>query len=158
MDHLIKIEGSYGTQNDLDYFISLANNSIQSKSHTELAASNFIAIILYQIFFNYWITDFEEEKSNKGMEEEVIETLKEIIFNCGEKGIYLSELPDAYIDYSAKTINCIKLGYSNLEEFVYSKLQSFTRIDVHESHYEPKLFYEENPSKLCIMVYEIFSI
>lgn len=46
MDHLIKIEGSYDTQNDFDYFISLANNSIKSKSHTELAASNLIAIIL----------------------------------------------------------------------------------------------------------------
>ena len=90
---------------------------------------------------------FIGNKINIGLEEEVIETLKKIIFDCGEKGIYLSELPDAFIDYSTKPINYIKLGYSNLEDFVYSKLQSFTRIDVHESHYEPKLFYEENPSK-----------
>ncbi len=73
----------------------------------------------------------------QSLEEETISNLKKIMVE--EDGIFLSDLLDAYKDFTGKDIEFEKLGYSDFEHFVYDKMVSFVRIDV-DNPYEPKLY------------------
>lgn len=78
---------------------------------------------------------------------ETVDNLKEIIMRAGNDGIDMSDLFDAYIDYTGKPIEVAQLGYSNLENMIFSKLINFIIVD-EKNFDEPKLFYHEQKGNL----------
>ncbi len=123
LDHIVKIKPDGG----VDYSIELVHKEEKQPSPNKIKNDKKAAEPTVTI--------------PQSLEEETLSNLKKIMISVGESGIFLSDLLDAYREFTGKDITFEKFGYNNFEQFVFEKMSSFVQIDVNNAS-EPKLYNE----------------